>query len=311
MPSLVLWYLACQSDLAVVVRKKDNSSGTLAVAILLQHCLEIVNVDSLGVGKRFEYKVQRMIQARILSYYLFRKGDTATSTAKEEDLRPNVLEGGKCTLMLASLFRLQYSQFIAFPEQKDGATDCKIAFTNLSLVFPALLETHTYEDNVPDIAKIPLISKLLFPKSDTTPGFDLLIEGVTPTGQHIVVAVQKKESASEATTKLGKPVIADMLVKIVEYHGWVVNFIEAGRFHVLVIPQRIIIDELDKEEVLSRHIVSFIQNKATPKEKSKERVIPGWVATPASKAVSSTILLKKEGINSFFTPTFSHSSHSS
>ena len=318
MPSLVLWYLASQSGLAEVVRKKDNSSGTLAVAILLQHCLEIVNVDSLGVGKRFEYKVEHMMQVRILSYYLFQKGDTATSTAKAEDMGPTSLSRGTCTLTLANLFRLEDTQCTSFPEKKEEATACKRAFSDLSFVFPALLETGTFEEDVPDFSKTPLVSKLLFPKSDVSPGFDLLIEGVTPEGKHYVVAVQMKESAEGSSKILGKPDIADMLVKIVEYHPWVVNFIEAGCFRLLVIPQRSITDELREERVLSGAIVSIIAKKtraddggassSAPPKEGRKKIIPDWVASAAAKAVPATILLRKEGIDSFFTPTFSHSS---
>ena len=298
MPSLVLWYLASQPGLAEVVRTKDNSFGTLAVAILLQHCLEIVGVASLSVGKRFEHQVKHMIQVRILSYYLFQNGDTATSEAEEKKRDPTALSRGKCTLTLRNLFRLEYSQCTAFPEKEDGATARKTAFSDLSFVFPALLETGTFEDDFPNFSKTPLVSKLLFPKEDGNPGFDLLIEGVTPEGNHYVVAVQMKESSSDATTTLGKPAIADMLVKIVECHPWVVEFIDAGCFRLLVIPQRHITDELRDENVLSGAIVSLIQNKAIAKEGSKKRVIPKETADVA----------RKEGISSFFTPTFSHSS---
>ena len=89
-----------------------------------------------------------------------------------------------------------------------------------------------------------------------------------------------------------------MLVKIVEYHPWVVDFIEAGCFRLLVIPRRSIADKLRDEKVLSGEIVSIIQNKAIAKEGSKKRVIPKETADVA----------RKEGISSFFTPTFSHSS---
>jgi len=162
----------------------------------------------------------------------------------------------------------------------------------------------------------------LFPESDTTPGFDLLIEGVTPTGQHIVVAVQMKESAEGSSKILGKPGISDMLVKIVGYHPWVVNFIEAGCFRLLVIPQRSITDELRDERVLSGDIGSIIAkntgvnlpsdeggtSSSAPKKEGRKKIIPDWVAAAAAKAVSATILLRKEGVDSFFTPTFSHSS---
>ena len=251
--------------------RKDGLEVSLATAELLDSCFEIVDANAREKGKRLGWKVAHILKARILSYYLLQKGDGANTVAEPPIVAADMLGRSKCVVSMGQLFRLRSPDCTIFvaKESKMTSAEIKGTYFDRSFQLNALNRISLYKkgDSI-SFLDLPLTSQLWYPESDQKPGLDLMLQGVSKEGRHFLVAIQVKEFDPDSTTILGKPDIADMLVKVVGYHPWVADFIRNTQFFFVSVLRRSTTDELRDDRVSFEEMCGEIDKIIPPTGRS-------------------------------------------